>query len=391
MANNVTVVLEDSDMVDQDNISTTNDKISLERIDLSAEQCSDRAMLLSEFADTFTDLPGTVVSVMFAMETCDSPPIQQRPYSTPTTLKAGVEEEIQWLLNKGMIVPSESLWASHIVTVKKPNRKIRICVDFNRIKKVVTKPLPFLLPRIKEKMEAVVVLVYISTLDLTKDYYQVLMEPEDWVKTTFVCLAGHFEFLCMPIGIRSAPAVFQALMDKVSHCGRAYIDDVVIFSDSWIDNVQHIRQVLSFIKKTELSVNPANCRWGSAKLRFLGHVVGRGHVAIPEDRGKAIRNYVKPTNKRGLQAFVVVVSFYRKFIARLAEQTNILTPATSKSAPPRVVRTLGIEDAFLTICVFLCNQCVLTIPLPSEIYSAVMYTSAWVWEEFCKCTKMVTG
>ena len=70
------------------------------------------------------------------------------------------------------------MWVSPIVTVRKPNGKIRLCVDFKCIN-AATRPLPFYMPRIEEVLEAVGRAKVISKLNLSKGYYQV-----QWKKVT---------------------------------------------------------------------------------------------------------------------------------------------------------------------------------------------------------------
>ena len=375
----MTMVLENNDLEGNQELEDTNENVGLELLPLTTKQEGDRDAWLNEFSDIMTELPGTAKGMKFGIDTGDHVPIQQRPYSTLAVLKPGVEEEITWLLDKGFIVPSESLWASPIVTVRKPNGKIRLCVDFKRIN-AITKPALFFMPRVEEIVEDVVQSKFISTMDLAKSYYQVLMEPKDQEMTAFVCHAGHFQFTRMPFGVRNAPSMFQKLMDKVLKAvkgyAQAYIDDIVVFSSSWEDHVRHVRQVLKLLKQAGLTVNPEKCRWGGTKLRFLGHIVGNGALAIPEDRAKAIELYVRPYTKRGLRTFLGSVSYYRKFIDKLAEQTTILTPATSKLAPQKVKWTKCREVAFSTICEFLCKQSTLTIPLPSDTFSVATDDSA---------------
>ena len=281
----VTMVLENNDLEGNQELEDTNEKEGLELLPLTAKQEGDRDAWLNEFSDIMTGLPGTAKGMKFGIDTGDHVPIQQRPYSTPAVLKPGVEEEITWLLDKGFIVPSESLWASPIVTVRKPNGKIRLCVDFKRTN-AITRPAPFFMPRVEEIVEDVGQSKFISTMDLAKGYYQVLMEPKDQEKTAFVCHAGHFQFTRMPFGVRNAPAMFQKLMDKVlkevKGYARAYMDDIVVFSSSWENHVRHVRQVLKLLNQAGLTVNPEKCRWGGTKLRFLGHIIGNGSLAIPE-------------------------------------------------------------------------------------------------------------
>jgi len=236
------------------------------------------------------------------------------------------------------------------------------------------------MPRVEEIVEAVGKARFISTMNLAKGYYQILIEPKDQEKTVFVCHAGYYQFTRMHFGVWNAPSLFQKLMDKilkdVQGYSRAYMDDIVVFSSSWEEHISHVRSVLGLLGEAGLTVNPEKCRWGSTKLKFFGHIVGNGSLAMPEERASAIRNYVKPKTKRGLRAFLGLVSYYRHFIERLAEQTATLTTATSKLAPPRVVWTECMEVAFFTICEFLSNQCVLTIPVPSDSFSVVLDASA---------------
>ena len=108
----------------------------------------------------------------------------------------------------------------------------------------------------------------------------------------------------MPFGLRNAPASFQRMMDTVlddiQDFSGAYMDDIIIFSQTWEDHVAHIK--------------PAKCKWGSASLTFLGHTVGRGKVSTPDHRVEAIRNHVRPVTKKDVQSFIGTTGYYRKFI-----------------------------------------------------------------------------
>ena len=372
----VTAILEEDKQ--DDDIMNTNDKLKLIAGDTEENRKADIEVLQQEFSETLREEPGTTDLAVFKINTGDAQPIQQRPYMTANSLKQGVEDEIKWLLDRGFIEESTAEWSSPIVTVRKPNGKIRICVDFRKVNAVMT-PVPFYMPRIEEVLEATGQAKVISKMDLSKGYYQVMVCPEDRDKTTFVCHKGKFRFTRMPFGVCNAPAVFQTLMDGVvrgleSFC-RVYMDDLVIYSNSWTEHMTHVRQVLGALKNAGLTANPNKCEWGGRELQFLGDVIGSGEMAIPKARIQSLREYVKPVTKRGLRAFLGAVSFYRKFARDLAKHTAILTPATSKSAPPKVTWTDSMDDAFHSIRELMCSCTKLIVPLPSDRFSIIIDVS----------------
>lgn len=118
-------------------------------------------------------------------------------------------------------------------------------------------------------------------MDLAKGYYQVPLHPDAIPKTSFVTSQGKFEFLVLPFGLKNAPASFQRLMDKVlAGIGNslAYIDDIVVFSDSWAEHKQHLEQVFRRLHEAGLVVKSKKCQFGTATVSFLGHIIGKGTV-----------------------------------------------------------------------------------------------------------------
>ena len=332
-----------------------------------------------EYSDILTKEPGLTNLTEFKMDTGNHPPICQRPYNTPQTLITSVNKELDWLLEKGYIRESTSSWASPMVTVRKPDGTARICIDFNAINAVTT-PLPFYMPRVEEVLEQVGRSKVLSKLDLTKGYYQVPMFPGDIEKTAFVCHQGKYEFLRMPFGVRNAPAVFQELMTRLFGKYREfcspYIDDLVIYSNSWSEHRKHVRTVLQCLREAGLTANPAKCHWGGTRMEFLGHMVGEGTMTILDHRVQCLANYSRPVTKKGIRSFLGAISFYRRYVDLLAKETAVLSPSTSKLAPSRVLWTKEMELAFTNICELISNTCKLTIPLPEDVMSLVTDASS---------------
>ena len=208
----VTTVLEpdtESDSIDQQYAeAVVRGKVEMENREEYIREC------VQEAEGTMTKEPGLTHYAVLGIDTGSHSPIAQRPYSTSISIREAVDREIDSLLERKIIRESESLWASPMVTVKKPDGSARICIDFKSINAITT-PLPFYMPRVEEVLEQVGTSRVISKIDLSKGYHQVPMKEEDICKTAFVSHRGKFEFVRMPFGVRNAPAIFQALMTKL--------------------------------------------------------------------------------------------------------------------------------------------------------------------------------
>lgn len=181
-----------------------------------------------------------------------------------------------------MIEPSQSEWWSPIVLVPKPDGSIHFCIDFwevNKKAKFDTYPMP----RADILLNQVGKASYLSSLDLTKGYWQVPLWSWDRKKTAFATPQELFHFTVMPFGFHRAAATFQRLVDCVLGACRsfcmAYLDDILVFSRTWHKHLNHLRKVLQAIRDTGLRANPKKSILGTDELRYLGNVVGQGWIA----------------------------------------------------------------------------------------------------------------
>ena len=300
----VTTMLDD-DKPDDD-VTITNGKLHLEGTVVNEARQKDVDAWASEFGDVICQEPGLTDLIELSIDTGGAPPISQRPYNTPMFLREAVSTENDWLLEKGYVRPTNSDWALPIVTVKKPDDSLRLCIDYKRLNDV-TVPAPSYMPTV-EVLESVGTACVISKLDLNKGYHKVKVREEDIGKTAFVCHRGHFEFLRMSFGFKNAPAAFQKLTSKVLEPCRdfahPYIDDIVVFSSSWEEHVGHVREVLSRLREAGLTASPKKCRWGGRFVEILGHKLGEGMMSIPNRRVEAIRSFVRPRTKNFLRSFL---------------------------------------------------------------------------------------
>ena len=147
------------------------------------------------------------------------------------------------------------------------------------------------MPRIDELIEHLGPARYISTLDLTKGYWQVLLTHRACEKTAFTTPEGLYRYLVLPFGIHGAPATFQRLMDQILKPHRqyaaAYIGDIVIHSTDWQTHLSRLEAVLGALREAGLTTNPAKCQVSLEEVDYLRHTVRQGRIKPQEAKVKS--------------------------------------------------------------------------------------------------------
>ena len=109
----------------------------------------------------------------------------------------------------------------------------------------------------------------------------------------------------MPFGLTNAPACFQQTIELAIagsiDCARTYTDDVIIYTEDWMNHLGHIDKILRALKEAGLTVNPVKYERGGKQMLYLGHVVGNNKLAVPEVRTQAMARYIKQITKKGLK------------------------------------------------------------------------------------------
>ncbi|CAM4475063.1 unnamed protein product [Lepidochelys kempii] len=156
--------------------------------------------LCTSYAPTFSATPGLTERAYHSIDTGNAYPIRVHPYRVSPQAKTAIEREIQDMLQMGVICPSESAWASPVVLVPKPDGEIRFCVDYRKLN-AVTRPDNYPMPRTDELLEKLGRAQFISTLDLTKGYWQVPLDESAKERSAFTTHLGLYEFNVLPFGL----------------------------------------------------------------------------------------------------------------------------------------------------------------------------------------------
>ena len=201
------------------NDEDVNKIVELADSDLQDSQVKEKlSSLTGSYRDVFAlakDPLGTAVGTEHFIDTNDNPPFKIAPYKVDPYKLPAVQEEIKEMLDKGVIVPSESPYSSPIVMFPKKDGTNRKCIDYRKMNEITTNDASPL-PRIGQKIDALQGAGYFSSLDLCSGYWRVPVAEKDRPKTAFCTPEGGLhEFLKMPFGLTNAPATFQRLMNEI--------------------------------------------------------------------------------------------------------------------------------------------------------------------------------
>ena len=292
-----------------------------------------------------------------------------------------VQAQCKKLEHLGMIQRStQSLYASATVVVRKKDAEgnytdFRQCGDYRPLN-VETDLDRYPLPGIEDIFNQMGGATIFSKLDLRSGYHQMPLRTEDRCKTAFWgANRVLWEWLVVPFGLKNAPPYFQRRMDEVLRdlpFTRCYIDDIVIWSNSLAEHLQHLEVVFERLRVAGLKVHPGKCVFGVDSIDFLGHRISANSSQPQQDNLAAVRDLPSPTDLSSLRAALGLFSYYRKFVLHFS---SIAFPLNALLKKDRLWEW-GPEQqaAFITLKEQLCSAAVLRLP---DAYRPFILTTDW--------------
>lgn len=275
-------------------------------------------------------------------------------------LKAELDEQ----LRKGWIRPSKSAAASPVLFVTKKDGTLRLCVDYRKINEITVKdryPLPLITGVIQHLGKA----KYFTKIDLRKAYNLLRIKAGDEWKTAFRTRFGLFESLVTNFGLTNAPPTFQRFINSIFHdildiYLQAYLDDLLIYSDTLEEHREHVKEVLKRLRENNLFANLEKCEFEKQEVTFLGYHISTTGVSTDPAKVQAIRDWPTPTNMKQVQRFLGFANFYRTFIDNFADLAVPLNNLTRKDTPFHW--SAEADSAFHNIKLAFCSAPVLRHP-----------------------------
>ena len=333
------------------------------------------------------------------IDTGDSPPVCQRPYSLPLKHVEWVTKELEILEKAGVISRSVSPWASPIVIVPKksepgePPRR-RMCVDYRvlnsllpPVNKAHSKAKGILslvpLPKIDEVCAQLEGSGVYSAIDMRSGYFHLGLSDEAKPETAFVPGGPHgarYEFNGCPFGLSRAPACFQGLVHGVLGgvaFAFGYLGGVLMFSPDGRTHLEHLEVVFRGLGEADLRLGASECNFFRGHIQCLGHLVsGEGIEPLPEGL-EAVGGMPPPAAPGGVGRFLGLVGYYGEFVPGFADVAGPLAGLTKLDVP--CGWTNGCQEAFEFLKRVLLGGPILKCPDPGEPCALFTDASRFAW------------
>ncbi|MGH2611975.1 MAG: RNase H-like domain-containing protein [Rhabdochlamydiaceae bacterium] len=284
-------------------------------------------------------LPGAELAI-----NTDGSPVWIRQYPIPEGYKAAVDAKVKEWVENGTVIPAPvgCQWNSPLLGARKPGKDgkpdgVRVCFDGRQLNKRIVDNPDTNLPNLREIQDALGSFQWISVIDLAESYHQFPIKPQDREKTAFIWGEyGHLMFDGVPFGVKTMSAHMQRLMEQLLNPKnkKPFQDDVAITSNSIEEHIRDVKEVLDLITYTAgLRIRMEKCQFFKKEARVLGSIIGRDGIKMDPAKVKAICQWPRPIDGKGMQRFLGAANFHRDFshhyarmTAHLEEVRNVVGP-----------------------------------------------------------------
>ena len=262
-------------------------------------------------------------------------PVVHPPRKTPFALREKIKKELESMERQNVIVKQDEPtdWVNSMVTVVKPNGKLRICMDPKDLNKAIKRE-HYPMKTIEEILPLMSNAQIFSKLDASCGFWQCELDEQSQKLCTMNTPLGRYSFRRLPYGIKSAPEVYQKLISTmvqdIEGC-ESIIDDIVIWGSNREEHDERLYKVLLRINDNNLRLNKAKCEFRKTEISFVGHTLTNKGLKPDEEKVRAVRGMKKPENVKELMTFLGFVNYLGKFIKNLSEKSEPLRKLLQKN------------------------------------------------------------
>ncbi|GAA5981406.1 hypothetical protein JCM10908_004099 [Rhodotorula pacifica] len=356
--------LPDHDLFDEPYGPPTAEEAGFAREDVDREMRERAAKLLEDFDDLFPSaLPPLTADYLARCKTRhrirlvdESKVHNQRGFAVPRKWRESWKRMLEEHLAAGRLRPSTSPYASAAFVTPKKDKTVdprwvndSRSLNSNTVKDRTPLPVPDVV--LSDAAQAKIW----GKIDMTNAFFQTPLAEEDIEKAAIKTPWGLFEWTVMPQGLCNAPATHQARVNEalrhlIGVCCEAFVDDIIIYSNTLKEHKKNCRAVLDALRNAGLFCSRKKTDLFTTRTEFLGHIISRDSLEADRSKVEKIENWPRPRTVSQVRGFLGLVQYLRKFVPGLAEYMSALTPLTKKGlADVKALWGKREEKAFMAI------------------------------------------
>lgn len=247
-------------------------------------------------------------------------PVKQKLQKMHPHVALLVKAELKKLLDVGFVRANDyAEWISNIVPISKPDKSIRVCIDFRDLNKACPKD-NFSLPNIDIIVDLTTGHEILSLMDRFSHYNQIKITPEDQEKTAFTCPLGTYCWNIMPFGLNNVGATYQRAMTTIFHdmmhtIMEDYVDDILAKSRTRKIHLQVLDKIFTKMEKYNVRLNPKKCAFGVTSQKLLGCIISTKGIEVDLEKVKAIMEMPSRKKISQLRSLQGQLQYIRRFIS----------------------------------------------------------------------------
>ena len=269
-------------------------------------------------------------------------PVRQPVRRIPVAMKPRLKEELARLRKIGVIKPVDTPtdWVSSLVVVKKPNGKLRVCIDPKPLNKALKRshyPLPVIDDLLPNLSKAKV----FSVCDVKNGFWHVELDEASSYLTTFGTPFGRYRWLKLPFGISPAPEYFQHRLDQAIEGlpgVRTVADDILItgegdtLQEAVKDHDKNLLALLARCREKGVKLNKEKFKLRMSEVPYVGHLLTKDGLKPDPSKIEAIQKMSRPSDVKGVQRIVGLANYLTGFLEKLADICEPLRQLTRKDS-----------------------------------------------------------
>ena len=246
----------------------------------------------------------------------------------PISVRPALKAELERLCKLEVIQPvsEPTPWVSQIVLAKKRNGDLRICIDPKELNKVLLRE-HYTLPILEDALHEMSASRVFSKADLSSGYWQVKLDKDSSLLTTFQTCYGRYRWLRLPFGTCASSEIFQRTLLEALEGLTGVIciaDDVVIHGVTLEDHDRNLNDFLLRCQEKGIRLNSEKLELRMKEITFMGHkITDKGLESDPE-KVRAIGEMTPPRNLEELRRYLGLVNYLGKFLPHVTDSLQPL-------------------------------------------------------------------